>query len=182
MTLSAINIEHLLSTLRSNLDLPVIFSLNEQLVSPGYHISEVKQAQVDSLDCGRGTAQWQEFTIQVLDGNTHSKSAYMHAAKMLAILEQVINIHPPEEGSKLYFEYSPDNTGLSKSNVSSIDIIHSTIVVYLNNSPAQCKPLQRWLEKTTASEKNADCCASAPVSNFAQPCCSAAVASTSCCA
>lgn len=181
MTQSAINIESLLSTLRNNLGLPVVFSLNEQTISQGYHISEVKHAIVDSLDCAQGATQWSELIIQLLDGNAQSTSGYMLATKMLAILEQVAKKNPLTENSKLYFEFSPGNTALTKSIGASIEIIHNTIVVSLTNSPAQCKPFQRSLKKAKSSEQKTDCCSSDLAAKPIQPYYSADTAQTSCC-
>jgi hypothetical protein len=37
-------------------------------IRPEYHVTEIELAQVRSLDCGKGEAQWDETLVQLLDG------------------------------------------------------------------------------------------------------------------
>jgi hypothetical protein len=181
MIQSAITIKNLLGTLRSHADLPVTFTLGEISISQGYHLTEIKLAAVESLDCQSGSDQWHELVIQLLDGNAQSTAGYMQAYKMLGILDKAIDQNPLIENAKLYFEFSPGNTSMMKSDVASIDVIDNKIYVSLINSTAQCKPFQRWLESADASNTSDSCCGGNQVKEPVQSCCTPLAEKVSCC-
>lgn len=54
MAQTPLNAVDLVNTMRTNPNLPVVFTLDDLTISQGYHITEVKHAMVDSLDCGPG--------------------------------------------------------------------------------------------------------------------------------
>jgi len=181
MTQSSPSINTLITTLRANPDLPVVFTQNERAISPGYHITEVKTAVVDSLDCGQGTDQWQELVIQLLDGNAGSSNTYMQSATMAGIMNQALNNTQVDDSTHLYFEFAPDNASLQKSTVRAIETANNTITIELAITSAQCKPFQRALASGKASTGASGCCGSAPKSDKA--CCETEGISTasSCC-
>lgn len=175
------NIDTLTSTLRNNPGLPVVFTQNEHTISPGYHITEVKTAVVNSLDCGQGTDQWGEIVIQLLDGNADSSGDYMQSKKMMGILEHAIKASHADDRTHLYFEFTPGNATLQKSSVSAIEVVNNTITIALGTTTAQCKPYQRALASAKASASSTGCCGSAPKPK--QTCCDSgsAGADSSCC-
>lgn len=171
----------LITTLSANPDLPVIFTQNERAISPGYHITEVKTAVVDSLDCGKGTDQWHELVIQLLDGKADSSNTHMQSATMMSILNQALDTTQVDDSTHLYFEFAPNNVALQKSTVSRIEMVNNTITITLAATSAQCKPFQRALASGKASTGTNGCCGSAPKSE--QACCDSgsAVTESSCC-
>ncbi len=169
------NIDTLVSTLNSNPKLPVIFTQNDHAISPGYHVTEVKMATVNSLDCGRGTDQWREIVIQLLDGNADTSGTYMQSAKMAHILNQALNGEQTDNNTELYFEFAIGNAALQKSTVSRIEIVNNTISISLNATIAQCKPYQRALASGKALTSGNSCCGS--VVKQSQACCDTGSAS-----
>ena len=176
MAQTPLNAVDLVNTMRTNPNLPVVFTLDDLTISQGYHITEVKHAMVDSLDCGQGTDQWSELVIQLLDGHADSDSGFMPAAKFLGILDKALPVKPQDEQATLYFEFAPRNTALQKTSVQSIDVVDGNIFVSLSGSPAVCKPYQRALESGTASDNDAGCCGSATDTKSAGPCCQGGIA------
>lgn len=158
MNQTHINIATLTNAMRDNSDLPVIFTLNGQSISPGYHITEVKNVAVQSLDCGMGTDQWHEWVIQLLDGNANSKSGYMPARKFVSILDKALEDNQQNEHTELYFEFAPGNAALQKLSVENIGIVDDSVSVSLSGTTAQCKPLERALGKGVAALSRGCCC------------------------
>ncbi len=181
MTHTHPNIDNLVSTLRSNPDLPVMITQNEHTIMPGYHITEVKMAAVNSLDCGQGTDQWRELVIQLLDGNADSSGGYMQSKKMMGILDQALKSSHSDDSTHLYFEFTPGNAALQKSRVSGIEVVNNTITIALATVSAQCKPFQRALASDEDFSGAYGCCVSAKTQN--QGCCDSSSVGTesSCC-
>lgn len=169
MTQLPLSIDALVSTLSRNPTLPVVFTQNEHTISPGYHITEVKTAVVNSLDCGQGTDQWRELVIQLLDGKADSTGTFMRSETMMNILNKALNIEQSVDNMDLYFEFTPGNAALQKSSISAIDIENNTITIALAATSAQCKPYQRALASGTVPVDTSGCCGSIPVPN--QACC-----------
>ena len=176
MAQAQINTNALLSTLRSNSTSPVIFTLDNYTIAPDYHITEIKMAQVNALDCSAASDQWNELVIQLLDGNAASSNAFMQASKFLGILNKATKDKLADTNPTLYFEFAPDNKALTKSSIERIDIIDGNIVIALNALTAQCKPYQRALINGTA-----DSSSSGNSSKSGGGCCGSAIASTEVC-
>lgn len=129
-----------LSALQSHSALPLVFRHGrEDLVSPGYHLTEVKRVAYETMDCGAMTHQWAETHFELwvppleklVPGRSH-----MPAGKFLGIVERVqaklpLNGDAPArllasfkgqpaalydvetvvaEAGKLWVELSPDRT------------------------------------------------------------------------
>ena len=76
-------------------------------VGANYHITEIKNITIESVDCGAGTDFWKETVIQLWESPTEkSKKEYMSAYKALAILKKVDGIKPMEKEAEIKFEYS----------------------------------------------------------------------------
>jgi hypothetical protein len=81
-----------LTTLRQHSGLPLIFRVQGDIVSPGYHLTEVKRVNYETMDCGAETHSWAETQFElwvppmasVLPGRGH-----MPADKFMRIIEKV---------------------------------------------------------------------------------------------
>lgn len=70
------------------------------LVGANYHITEVKNITIDSVDCGAGTDFWKETIIQLWESPKEiGKRDYMTSYKALAILNKVDSIKLMEKRS-----------------------------------------------------------------------------------
>lgn len=97
-----------LSLLKENADKSLVFEYAPgQLVGANYHITEVKNIIIDSVDCGAGTDFWKETIIQLWESPEEiGKRDYMVADKALSILNKVDQIKPMEKDIEVKFEYS----------------------------------------------------------------------------
>lgn len=158
----------LLDALRQRPDLPLTFRYQDVMVNQGYHVVEVKFATVQSLDCGKGSDQWNELTVQLLDGSATSTAGYMQTGKFVGILGAAF-ASLPDDASKtvdqLFFEFAPGNGPLYKLHVASVDINEDAITIALGSESAVCKPLLRFMKGLPgvgraigAGKATGDCC------------------------
>lgn len=128
-----------LTALRSHATLPLLFRAGRDIVSPGYHLTEVKRVAFETMDCGAMTHRWSEsqFEIWVPSGSKDTANrGHMPAEKFLRIIDRVeaelplqgdasARIHASFNGQpaalydvevatardgKLWIELSPDRT------------------------------------------------------------------------
>ncbi len=67
-----------------------------------YHLTEVKNITVDSVDCGAGTDFWKETIVQLWESPSElDKTRYMSVSKALQILNRVNGIKPMELEAEL---------------------------------------------------------------------------------
>jgi len=79
------------------------------LVSANYHITEVKNTSIESVDCGAGTDAWNETIIQLWESPEElGKTEFMSAFKALGILNKVDKMRAMDRHAEVKFEYSND--------------------------------------------------------------------------
>ncbi len=103
--------QEFLSLLRENADKNLLFEYKEgKTVGANYHITEVKNVTIDSVDCGTGSDFWKETIIQLWESpKEFDKKEYMSAFKALGILNKVDKLKPMEKEVEVKFEYgNPD--------------------------------------------------------------------------
>jgi hypothetical protein len=154
----------LLSELRRQPDKHLVFTYEGRDVLPGYHVTEIKSGQFESLDCGAAPEAWRETFVQLWDvpetGRTHMK-----VGKFLAILDKVDERLPLDHEAKLTFEVSDGASPMQLYKAEAVATSETQVRVALTHRPSSCKPRDRWLqEKKTQSA----CCGS---SKMKGPCC-----------
>jgi len=139
------NLKDLTAALESQADLALKFYFDGFEINQGYHITEVKHAAINSIDCGKSskTEQWDEITIQLLDGSTNSKQGYMSGSKFLAIIGSAMKSLSADDAPYLFFEFAPENGPIRKLSVDTIEFTSNEISVSLGSEQAVCKPYQR---------------------------------------
>jgi Family of unknown function (DUF6428) len=143
----------------------VFVDLDGHTVHSGYHLTELKAASFDTVDCGGQTNRWQETIVQ-LWVPSHAANEYMTAAKFLKIFEKVRGMIPLNLDTEVRIEYGDENFFPSTYHVRSIAHNQTTTRVLLEPPHASCKARDRRvapLATTTGS-----CCAPAT-----EACCSA---------
>src|SRR5438270_5010434 len=80
---------------------------NGHAVHPGYHLTELKAASLDTVDCGGQANQWQETIVQLwVPANLDSN--YMSAAKFLKIFDKVGGMIPLNFDAAIRVVYGDD--------------------------------------------------------------------------
>lgn len=110
------------------------------LVGANYHITEVKNITVDSVDCGAGVDFWKETIIQLWESPSElGKTTYMTSYKALAILKKVDRIKPMVKDAELKFEYG--NATFHTTNLYAIGhhISENKLIITLSTYKTDCK-------------------------------------------
>ena len=158
------DLEGLMSILVSKPELSLRFYLGDVSINHGYHVTEVKYANVKSMDCGKNNDAWDELLIQLLDGEPNSIEGLMSTSKFTRIVSAAIKALPDESAPYLFFEFAPNNAPLLKLRIQDIACNHKELSVHLTHEVAACKPFQKWgragsiLEKVSTKVAKADCC------------------------
>ena len=131
-------------------------------VQPGYHVTEVKAAELASLDCGANPEAWAETIIQLwdVDGLPDEPTRPMTVRTFLGIMRKFSGDVGLKAESALVFEVSDPQSPLSLYGVEAIERHAGKVVVALAARPASCKPRDRWLEQQASESRRAanSCC------------------------
>ncbi len=130
-----------LNVLKENQGKALLFEYQENnFVDTNYHITEVKNTVIHSVDCGGKTDQWNETIIQLWESpEEKGKLGYLKSDKALSILERVHNLHPIDGNAILKFEYSNETFHKAHLEVQQFEITNSKIIVQLFVSQTDCK-------------------------------------------
>jgi hypothetical protein len=155
-----------ISSLRATPNNQLIFvDLDGRTVHSGYHLTELKAASFETVDCGGQTNRWQETIVQ-LWVPSHAANEYMTAAKFLKIFEKVRGMIPLNLNAEVRIEYGDENFFPSTYHVHSVTHDQATTRVLLEPPQTTCKARDR--RRHTALQTTGSCCAPA-----AEACCTA---------
>ncbi|NHF60621.1 hypothetical protein FK220_014795 [Flavobacteriaceae bacterium TP-CH-4] len=109
-------------------------------VGANYHITEVKNVTIDSVDCGTKTDFWKETIIQLWESpDEHESDEYMSAFKALGILNKVDRIKPMEKEVEVKFEYSNPTFHTAQLFVNDVSVHDNRIMITLGVEQTNCK-------------------------------------------
>ncbi|MVO15471.1 DUF6428 family protein [Parasedimentitalea huanghaiensis] len=132
---------------------PLVFETNEGEIGGGYHVTELKQAIITSIDCGGNIDDWRETHVQLLDGQT---GEHMSVGKFAAIADKSMAKVQHLGEAPLYFEFALKNNGLRRYQIEALTPDASKIIVLLTEGRAVCKPAAAGKAVETAN----GCCSS----------------------
>jgi len=111
-----------------------------KFVRSNYHITEIKNVTIDSIDCGAKPDFWKETIIQLWEDPTETDTeANMTSSKAMAILNKVDAIKPMEREVEIKFEYSNPNFHMAQLFVNDFEVTASQIIVKLGTEQTDCK-------------------------------------------
>jgi len=136
----------------------------DKLVGANYHLTEVKNVQFDTTDCGGKTNFWEETHFQLWESPTElGKRDYMTTDKILAILNRVDSIKTIKKDTDLKMEYGNDVFATSVMPVDRIEFDEKRVYVNLFSEATRCKandvcniPLEQ--EEKEACCTTSNCC------------------------
>lgn len=137
-------------------DLPLIFDAPTGRSGPGYHVTEFKRAEIQSIDCGGTRDAWQEVTLQIQDGQGRE---HMSVGKFLSISARSAMAIDGLGDSPLRVEFAANNARLEVLSLGQPVIEGDAVIVPLGQERALCKPLQRAI----AASQTSSCCGAAAV-------------------
>lgn len=130
-----------LNALTNYRDLELVFSYSDgKLIKPGYHITEVKNINIDSVDCGGKTDSWNETIIQLWESPLGpDEDVYMSADKANQILQKVDSLRTMDKEAVVKFEYGNENFHAAQLQVAEILPANGRLTVLLSDVPTDCK-------------------------------------------
>ena len=132
-----------ISALRAALTNQLIFvDRDGHAVHGGYHLTELKAASFDTVDCGGQINRWQETIVQLWVPRDADDN-YMTARKFLQIFDKVRNMVPINLGAEIRVEYGDENFFPSIYHVVSVNRESDTTKVLLKPPATTCKARDR---------------------------------------
>lgn len=130
-----------LDLLKQHTDKSLLFEYKTgHFVGANYHITEIKNITIDSVDCGAGTDFWKETVIQLWESpDEHEREDYLTTNKALGILNQVDQIKPMERDVEVKFEYSNPEFHMAQLFVNDFTIEQSKLIINLSVEKTDCK-------------------------------------------
>jgi len=137
-----------------------------QFVAPNYHITEVKNITIDSVDCGAGADFWKETVIQLWESPQEKDTReYMLANKALDILKKVDRIKPMDKTTEVKFEYSNTNFHTAQLFVNEHEIRNGQLILNLGVQKTDCKakevcgvPVETTVDANACCTPGGGCC------------------------
>lgn len=133
--------QEFLDLLRDHQGKSLLFQYSaNNLVGANYHITEVKNITVESVDCGAGVDFWKETIIQLWESPSEiGKTEYMSVYKALSILKKVDRIKPMVKDAEVKFEYSNDHFHTAQLFVNDYVIQNNQLLIRLAVEKTDCK-------------------------------------------
>ena len=140
-------------------DVSIRFQSDEGLVGPGFHITELKAAKIEAIDCGGAMDQWDEVILQLMDGH---EGQPMRADRLRSILKHSIGKIPALAEAEVRVEFSHGNQGMGIHRMSNLHLGDAQAVIELTQDQAVCKANIRDEAKLAAKinrpAAQASCC------------------------
>lgn len=156
-----------LSLLNDHKNKSLIFEYQPgKLVPANYHITEVKNITIDSVDCGARTDSWKETIIQLWESPSEiGKTEFMSAFKALGILNKVDTMKAMVRDAEVKFEYSNSSFHTAQLFVNDFSYNNEKLIFSLSVRKTDCKakeecgiPVQISEQPETSCAPGSGCC------------------------
>lgn len=98
-----------IEALRNSTDKELIFANTDgQTIHAGYHLTEIKAASFETVDCGGKTNRWNETILQLWVPE-NADDRYMKSDKFLRIYDKVRRLVSVDKDAEVRIEYGDDN-------------------------------------------------------------------------
>jgi len=149
-------------------------------VDAAYHITEIKQAPITSVDCGGLMNAWTEIIIQLWVPQDQQQLRPMKVKKALSIIDIVEKALPLNPNGTVKIEFGNAEFDTRQMLPHEITITGENLVVNLHSDAVQCKAIGRGGSCGT-TEKGEECCAPAAAEKPKVQLKNLAVTAESCC-
>lgn len=112
-------------------------------VNPAYHITEIKQAPITSVDCGGALNTWTEIILQLWEPEGQDQERDMQVHKALAIIAIVEKALPLEGEALVKIEFGNTQFDTRQMLLNGIAIQDDNMIVNLKPDAVQCKAQER---------------------------------------
>ncbi|WP_207427429.1 DUF6428 family protein [Pedobacter sp. SYSU D00535] len=127
-------------------------------VKPSYHITEIKQALITSVDCGGVVNSWTEIVIQLWEPEQEKEGPAMKASKALSIIDLVEKALKLDEAAEVKIEFGNSKFETRQMYPGELLTVGEDLIVNLRPDAVQCKAIGRGGSCGTEADGEA-CCA-----------------------
>ena len=147
-----------LNVVKENKDLPVYFEYQPgNFVRTDYHLTEIKNVDYDTVDCGGVQNKWQEVQVQIWENETPEPNHQLTGAKILSIFEVVSKVRETLSDAEILFEYQNPVFHKATLPIAAYEVKNELLIFRLGEGFTTCKAKDR---ATTEEEKAQACCGS----------------------
>ena len=133
----------------------------DQFVKANYHITEVKNISVESVDCGAGTDAWNETIVQLWESPSEiGKTEFMSSYKALSILTKVDRMRAMDRDAEIKVEYSNDSFHTAQLFVNDYEINPQQLIFNLAVEKTDCKAKETCGVPAASEAKEVESCCS----------------------
>jgi hypothetical protein len=122
---------------------------NNTTIHGGYHLTELKAATFDTVDCGGQKNRWNETIVQLWVPENEESDEFMTADRFLSIYDRVSGMIGLDPEAEIRFEYGDENFSPSNYHVVRLTEDADAIRVELRPPQASCKARDRRTEAAT---------------------------------
>jgi len=126
-------------------------------VDASYHITEIKQAPITSVDCGGVMNKWTEVIVQLWEPEEVQQGPAMKVDKALSIIALVEKMLPLQPGAVVKIEFGNAAFDTRQMFPADVSVQGNNLVVDLQADKTQCKAIDRGGSCGT-NEKGEECC------------------------
>ena len=149
------------TTLEQNHDLTLQFQYAEdKWVDASYHITEIKQAPIVSVDCGGKMNTWTEIIVQLWEPSHQDEGRAMQVSKALSIVRTVEKSLPLNPLGTVKIEFGNSQFDTRQMYPGEFIIDGDNLIVNLIPDFTQCKAVGRGGSCGT-TDSGEECCAPA---------------------
>ncbi|RZK72570.1 MAG: hypothetical protein EOO85_19020 [Pedobacter sp.] len=116
---------------------------SDKMVDSSYHITEVKQAEITSVDCGGVMNVWTEVILQLWEPEYKETDRAMQVKKALSIIELVESKLSLNPDGIVKIEFGNSEYDTRQMYPSSFDVNHDELTIKLTPDFTQCKAITR---------------------------------------
>lgn len=127
--------------LDANAEKELVFEYRpEEFVPKAYHITEVKNVHIHSVDCGGRPDEYFETIVQLWVSGTENKEQYMLAGKALSIFQKVDSVKPIRRDTPLLIEWGNAQWPTSNYSIRNVVVDDDSVRLQMFVQPTVCKP------------------------------------------
>lgn len=114
-----------------------------KFVDASFHITEIKQAPITSVDCGGVMNQWTEIIVQLYEPTAEPQDRSMKVEKALSIINLVEKLLPLDSLATVKIEFGNSTFDTRQMLPNQITTQGENLVIDLRADTVQCKALDR---------------------------------------
>lgn len=156
-------VKEFLQKIKTHADQPLLFEYaGGQVVQGGYHVTEIKNASYDTIDCGNSLHTWNEVVVQLwVPEGAKVSDPWMPTSKFAKIWDVVDSRLSLYQDAEIRIEYGDATHLTSNYHVDDIVATEDGLVVQMAPPRTMCKPREILIAPNEMSEATVaeSCCA-----------------------